>query len=136
MTDPLLPPCIKSCTGNSFNPPEDYLISGRGGNLYVSFFADDQDCVHWGMVFPHEPSKYAPVVAGGLDFWTCPDEPDRHKEAWAPFMAASQLEAFLYRYWIENEIWFASVWDETKRELTSTEQEYVAHLYRVYGDDG
>ena len=38
-------------------------------------------------------------------------------------------------YEIENEIWLATVWDETKKTLTSSEHAYVDHLHRVYHDE-
>ena len=40
-------------------------------------------------------------------------------------LAAPTLAEFIYRTWIENHIWFAEVYDRTRRELTSEERRYL-----------
>jgi uncharacterized protein (TIGR02996 family) len=130
MTDNDLPARIKSCTDNEFTEPspEEQLETADG--LFVTFYADSQYCVIWGMLLPRAPGRYAPVLSGPpedlLPEYSASElSDDESAFPGKPVLAASHLESFLYRWWIENEIWFATLWDETKRALTPVEQAYV-----------
>ena len=139
-----LPARIKSCTDNYFERPPDPTATHSAPSakwqdgLLVTFYADSQYCVLWGILLPREPGRYAPILAGPPDtlfpgFWNdaAEEEPDA---AGKPVLAASQFEQFLFRYWIENEIWFATEWPESRRQLTALEQAYLDHLHRRYSD--
>ncbi|MEM7371988.1 MAG: hypothetical protein AAF587_25455 [Bacteroidota bacterium] len=39
------------------------------------------------------------------------------------YYCAPSFEEFIYRFWIENEIWFKTIWD--KVELSQEEQQYA-----------
>ena len=139
-----LPARIKSCTDNFFESPPDptadhtTLSAEREDGLLVSFYADSQYCVLWAILLPREPGRYAPILAGPPEALFPEDWGDEEEgEAYdpgKPVLAASQFEQFVYRWWIENEIWFATVWDESRRQLTPTEQAYLDHLHLKYSD--
>jgi uncharacterized protein (TIGR02996 family) len=144
LSDDDLPARIKSCTGNYFERPPDPTaedcppFAEREDGLLVTFYADSQYCVLWGILLPREPGRYAPILAGPPDslfpgIWSDPEEGEDYDPG-KPVLAASQLEQFLFRWWIENEIWFATVWRESGRRLTPMEQAYIDHLNRRYSD--
>jgi uncharacterized protein (TIGR02996 family) len=144
LTDSDLPARIKSCTDNYFQPPpnpkaEDSTPCAEWEDgLFVSFYADSQYCVLWGILLPREPGRYAPILAGPPNalfpsIWADVEEVEP-SDPGKPVLAASQFEQFVFRWWIENEIWFATVWDESRRPLTAMEQAYVDHLNRSYSD--
>lgn len=144
LSDRDLPARIKSCTDNYFARPPDPTDEHsapsfeREDGLFVIFYADSQHCVLWGILLPHEPGRYAPILAGSPDAcfsgnWDDVGEGDADDPG-KPVLVASQFEQFIFRWWIENEIWFATVWEESRRPLTSMEQAYLDHLNRKYSD--
>jgi uncharacterized protein (TIGR02996 family) len=144
LTDKDLPTRIKSCTDNYFerppNPTADHSAPSAewDDGLLVTFYADSQYCVLWGILLPREPGRYAPILAGPPDalfpgFWNDGEKGEAY-DSGKPVLAASQFEQFVFRWWIENEIWFATLWEESRRELTLMEQGYVDHLKRRYSD--
>jgi uncharacterized protein (TIGR02996 family) len=134
-----LPARIRSCTDNYFVRPPDPTAAHsapsaeRDDGLLATFYADSQYCVLWAILLPREPGRYAPILAGPPEslfpgLWGGAEEEAGDPER--PVLAASQFEPFVYRWWIENEIWYATVWDESRRALTPPEQAYLEHLNR------
>lgn len=129
---------IQSCTDNYFERPPapnkaDSAPSAlREDGLLVTFYADSQYCVLWAILLPKEPGRYAPIFAGppGALFPHAGGPDDSSYDPGQPVLAASQFEQFVYRWWIENEIWYATIWNESRRALTATEQAYLDHLNR------
>jgi uncharacterized protein (TIGR02996 family) len=145
LADDDLPTRIKSCTDNYFERPRDPSdehaapSAEREDGLLVTFYADSQYCVLWAILLPREPGHYAPILAGPPDalfpgFWNDGEEEEQAYDIGKPVLAASQFEQFIFRWWIENEIWFATVWEESRRPLTPLEQAYIDHLSRRYSD--
>jgi uncharacterized protein (TIGR02996 family) len=101
--------------------------AGAGGSL-IRFYDDSQSCVFWYLYAT--PTGYSCVVAspnlygeGGWD--------DRPGDVW---FCAPSCEAFVYRTWIENEIWFRLA-DPTfdfhdPRPMTPEMQAYLDHFRR------
>ncbi len=122
---------VRSCTDCFFNWPKRISESpgGEGGQL-VRFYSDSQGCLHWYLYLT--PRGYSCVVASGGLFggheWdragVASDEPA--DEFW---FCAPSFEEFVYRTWIENEIWFA-LSDELD-PLTPEEEAYVKHYRRA-----
>jgi uncharacterized protein (TIGR02996 family) len=144
LSDKDLPARIKSCTDNYFERPPDPTADHSAPSaewedgLLVTFYADSQYCVLWGILLPREPGRYAPILAGPPDalfpgFWNDAEEGEADDPG-KPVLVASQFEQFIFRWWIENEIWFATEWHESRRPLTSMEQAYLDHLKRRYSD--
>jgi uncharacterized protein (TIGR02996 family) len=144
LSDNDLPARIKSCTDNCFERPPNPASSHSAPSaewedgLLVTFYADSQYCVLWGILLPREPGRYAPILAGPPDalfpgIWGDTEEGEADDPG-KPVLAASQFEQFVFRWWIENEIWFATEWDDTRRPLTALEQDYVDYLQRRYSD--
>jgi uncharacterized protein (TIGR02996 family) len=129
LSDKDLPARIKSCTDNYFERPPDPTAGHSTPSaewedgLLVTFYADSQYCVLWGILLPREPGRYAPILAGPPDALFPGIWGDTEGEAYdpgKPVLAASQFEQFVFRWWIENEIWYATVWRDGRRPLTPT----------------
>ena len=142
LSDQDLPTRIKSCTDNYFEGPPNPLADHSGPSaewedgLLVTFYADSQYCVLWGILLPREPGRYAPILTGPPEalcpgFWNEVEE-EGASDPGKPVLAASQFEPFLFRWWIENEIWFKTVWEPSRQPLTPMEQAYIDHLTRRY----
>jgi uncharacterized protein (TIGR02996 family) len=116
---------IRSCTDSFFHLPGRPVPVERGdGDHALLFYSDSQGCYHWFLYLT--PAGAHCVVGNELH----PDEFDEDggQDRWT--FCAPTFEAFLYREWIENEIWFALEWDHVA--LTPEQQAYVGH-YRKKG---
>ena len=112
--------------------------AGEGGSL-VRFYADSQGCLYWYLYAT--PTGYSCVVAspnyyegraGGDDE---DDEwEEEEEEPGAVWYCAPSFEAFIYRTWIENEIWYRlanPAFDfHDPRPLTPEMQAYIDHYRR------
>lgn len=120
---------VPSCTDNFFIGSEDAEEHPLpDGATFLPFYSDSQSCVIWGLRLA-EADHYAPILAGA------PEHPDRDPPEGSPYFSfptlsfcAPSLEAFLYRWWLENSIWFATEFDETRRALTVDEAQYLERL--------
>jgi uncharacterized protein (TIGR02996 family) len=121
---------VRSCTGCSFNWPKKIVESplGEGGYL-ARFYSDSQDCLHW-YLYLTQGGYHCVVTSGGFyggHEWDKADEDwdEPSDEFW---FCAPSFEAFIYRYWMEDEIWWALSNDHDP--LTADEQAYVNHYVR------
>jgi hypothetical protein len=60
------------------------------------------------------------------------EEPGASFEPGLMVYCSPDFESFLYRFWIEDEIWQALSWDVDNRKLTQPEQGYVNHYLRKH----
>lgn len=89
---------IDSCTDCYFSADEDSLRFHEDAAV-ITFYRDSQDCVAWSLWWQREGNEA--VVTDEYDWGQQPP-----KLTGLSFCAPS-LEAFLYRYGLENELWFA-----------------------------
>ncbi|MCO8270064.1 hypothetical protein M1L60_05595 [Actinoplanes sp. TRM 88003] len=75
--------------------------TGRGH--LIRFLADQQGCVYWYLYLAAEGGDHAVVSSAG--FYGTDDEDE--DDVTIDFNAES-FEAFMCRFWLENEIWFAA----------------------------
>lgn len=135
MSSPELQSRVRSCTDCYLDPGERIVetIGSIPGQL-VHFLSDSQSCAHWYLhILPsgksavlESPDLYCYQIENsewienpscrleridlnGLDFVYC----------------APSFSDFLYRFWIENEIWFAL--KVNRRSLKPLELDYVDH---------
>jgi uncharacterized protein (TIGR02996 family) len=120
-SNPVLRKRMRSCTDCFFHLPTKLVAVRNGmGDHALLFYSDSQGCYHWFLYL--SPAGAHCVVGNELH----PDEFDEEQGRW--LFSAPSFEAFLYREWIENEIWFALEWDHTP--LTPEQQVYVDHYRR------
>lgn len=121
---------IPSCTANFFLPGKDAEVHPLDEeSRFITFYSDSQSCVLWGIRVGKGDDSYAPILGG------VPESPDEEPAAGEPYFSfpsltfsAPTLESFIYRWWMENTIWFATRWPEGQRALTADEQAYLDHL--------
>jgi len=108
--------------------------AGEGGSL-IRFYADSQGCVYWYLYAT--PTGYSCVVASPKLYGEDDDdddEDDEDEEEDEPeetYFCAPSFEAFVYRTWVENEIWFRlakPTFDfHDPRPMTAEMQAYMKH---------
>ena len=133
MSSPELQDCIPSCTACYFQLSQLTPCPGTGEDGYVvRFLHDQQDCVMWHLYLSPHGDEY--VLASGtyLDLVaTNPDKVCHITEEGAlgqTDICAPSFEAFLYRFWMENMIWFNLV---EREPLTEEQRRYLA----FYGEE-
>ena len=125
MSDPQRRDQIPSCTACYFDLPDKIVKSPIGDEAYlIRFLNDQQGVLYWYLYLT--PQGQEAVVVSNLfydeDLSQIPLESIRRATAFC----ASSFEAFLYRYWLENTIWFGL----DGGTLTETQQRYLAHYTR------
>jgi uncharacterized protein (TIGR02996 family) len=139
MTDPSLW-CIPSSTGCSLHRSWDAaVVEGLPGTRVLPFYIDSQGCLIWYLYLT--PGGYSAVLSSSsflCNPWHVPrednpdaplDQLDSSEEPVTLVFAAPSVEAFLYRWSLENTIWHKlvpprySFHDPTP--FTPSEQAYV-----------
>lgn len=139
MTNVALQDRIPSCTACEFALPSriSRSVADDGGYL-ISFLHDQQDVLVWYLYLT--PTGEQRVVVSPYDYAGDEDAPntadsapsagdgltDQQRAAITAntFICAPTFEAFLYRFWLENTIWFAL---NDGKPLTDEQRRYVAH---------
>jgi hypothetical protein len=125
MSAPALQDQIPSCTACYFDLPDQIVKNPleEGGHL-IRFLNDQQGVLFWYLYL--SPQGEHSVVVSPIPF----DDPDTLKEVSREVLLANtalcapSFEAFLYRFWIENTLWFAL---SDGKVLTDDQQRYVNH---------
>ena len=107
MESPGLQRRVRSNTDCFLDLCPEPVRSPLGGGYLVRFLADSQGCLFWYLYLPPDGSDHAVVSSPGFygaeeERWE--DEPPEPTEI---VYSAESFEAFLCRFWLENEIWFA-----------------------------
>ena len=132
MADPRLQDRVPSCTACYFDLPDHLTPSPFGdAGYFVRFLNDQQWCVLWHLYVV--PSGDHCVVASTRAFDDPSSGEDEETLAYADdqevtVVCAPDFEAFLYRFWLENHIWFAL---EEGWPLTEEQREYLGHYALV-----
>jgi hypothetical protein len=129
---------IPSCTACYFDLPEKIIESPfRAGDYIVRFLNDQQVCVCWYLYLPADESPFVISSSGDgdepfldtIDFKESADSIDIAKKYAA--LAAKSFDEFIYRFWIENCIWFHL---DMGLPLTPCQLEYVRSIDPSYKD--
>ncbi len=132
-----LPQRIRSCTGCFLEAP-DFLIKVAEpiGGWLVHFLSDQQWVLHWYLhIQPGAVASFARVLVSpeGLGFREA-EEPSWDWENFTvqldqirAWYCAPTFSEFLYRFWLENEIWFAL---EEKRKLSKLQEAYLSEYVK------
>jgi hypothetical protein len=125
---------IPSCTACSFELGERLLpCPGSEEDSMVSFLVDQQAVVTWYLVLPRHAGHYVVASPVYLEEFAG----DELAQAQAEFsddavVCARSFEEFLYRFWLENTIWFAL---DDGKPLTDEQRRYL-DFYRSRGRQG
>ena len=102
----------------------------RGGQL-VHFLSDQQWVSHWLLYSGTDGSEAVVVTERPLGVEADEDSPRTFERELDPSasseaaVCAESFAEFLYRFWIENEIWFAHA--DEGRPLTDEQRRYAEH---------
>ena len=126
---------VRSCTDCYLDPGQRVVetIGSIPGHL-VHFLSDSQSCAHWYVhillngcsAVLESPDLYCYQIENSdwMENPACRLERIDLEEVQMHFCAPTFSE-FLFRFWIENEIWYALNGDAAKRPLSSLENAYL-----------
>jgi hypothetical protein len=130
---------VPSCTA-CYLDLGDSIVPVVGGGHLIHFLSDQQGGLHWLLYVGDDGSEAVVVTAAPFGFKPGKGEkkskrlPDVFDPNAGPKLtgdaevAAETFSEFLYRFWIENSLWFTTDDDgELVRPLTPDEAAYVAH---------
>lgn len=136
MTSQELQSRVRSCTDCYLDPGERIVetIGSLHGKL-IHFLSDSQWCAHWylhllpdgasAILESPDPYCYEAETLGEIENPSCLLERIDVSDLDFAYCASSFSE-FLYRFWIENEIWYALKHEGSRRPLNSLESDYVS----------
>jgi hypothetical protein len=113
---------VSTCTGCMWDIPTKPADSPLADGAYlVRFMRDSQDLLFWYLHLDAENSPF--VVVSSIDFETAGeiDAEQALQQFWA---CAPEFEEFIYRFWMENAIWFTA---NAEEELTAAQLAYARH---------
>ncbi len=123
---------IRSCT-DCYLDVADHAVKTKGttDGYLIHFLSDSQWCVHW---YIHLDSSGQECVITSLNAYGFEFEDSLasydidlvQEDVW---FSAPSFSEFIYRFWLENEIWYALASD--KRPLMALEQMYVDHYLKL-----
>lgn len=126
MGSPELQAAIPSSTACFFSLPERIAPSPAGddGHL-IRFLCDQQGVLTWYLYL--DPAGDHSVVVSPLWLYNTPDGATAEAIREEIWFCGRTLESFLYRFWLENRIWFAL---EEGWDFTPEEEAYLDHYDR------
>jgi uncharacterized protein (TIGR02996 family) len=142
MSDPALHRKFPSVTDCFFTLPDDespIRVNPSGEGWHVHFYCDSQFCLLWDLLI--HPKGGHCVIARLVDYFdrAPPDADDDQTSSTGPraWFVAPSFEAFVYRVWVENQVWDAAHADFRRRSgtrppITPEIQSYMDH-YRKLG---
>lgn len=132
MQQPKLQQRVPSCTACFLELSEHFIPLKQTNTYALRFMNDQQSCVMWYLYF--EEGKCAGVIASAYFL-----EPDFFQEMYGEddisyedvqdelMYCADSFTSFLYRFYFENELWFAIQHDET---LNKEQQLYIEEAHQ------
>ena len=138
MGSPDLQDRIPSCTACYFSLGDDIVACPGSDDGYIVRFLNDQQGVLLWYLYLTPHGKHCVLVSpipldevagdsagGGLS------EADRKAVLASTFVCAPSFAAFVYRFWLENLLWFKFNEGNGQEQLTDEESRYLAHYKAV-----
>lgn len=122
MSNTALQKAIPSCTACSFDLGELVPSVVEEGAHTLLFLRDQQDVLLWYLYLT--PDGKSSVICSPIPFGDEDVDEPVHVIKGNTLEVAPSFEAFLYRFWIENTIWFAR---DDGKPLTPEQQAYIDH---------
>jgi hypothetical protein len=112
MESPGLQQRVRSNTDCFLDLCPEPVRSPVGGGHLVRFLADSQACIFWYLYLTPDGSDHAVVSSPGYYGTKAEQRTDKPPDPAKIVYSAESFEAFMWRFWLENEIWFAE-WKKT-----------------------
>jgi hypothetical protein len=118
---------VRSCT-DCYLDLAEFVVPVAGGGWLVHFLSDSQWVLHWLLYV--DADREAVVVTDAPVGFEVEDETIRFFDPGSDdgAVCARSFSEFVYRWWIENELWFALV--DKDRPLTDEQRRYAEHYRR------
>ena len=132
MSSPELQDRIPSCTACYFSLTEDIApCPASEGGYIVRFYNDQQDVLRWYLYLTPGGDQYVLVTPIALDELAADtlSEEDRLSVRRNTWVCARSFTEFIYRWYIENSIWFKVSESNDEDKLTDAERAYLAHFH-------
>jgi hypothetical protein len=134
MGSPKLQESIPSCTACEFQPVETILPHpGIEHGYIIRFLNDQQDVLLW-YLYLNTAGEHCVLVSGVLleelnnpKYVDNPALWDSAAIAKSTLVCALSFEEFIYRFWLENTLWFKLNDHKDLTALTADEQRYLSH---------
>ncbi|HNF23527.1 MAG TPA: hypothetical protein PKV80_03625 [Leptospiraceae bacterium] len=119
---------IPSCTACYFDLPEKTVrLPIKNGGYAVRFLNDQQEIFLW-YLYISPDSKTSIIVSSIMFDEENLDEIPEDVLISNIHYSAPSFEEFLYRFWLENSIWYAL---DEKKKLTPSQEEYLNHYKKM-----
>ena len=120
---------VRSCTSCYLDLAQFPVAVGGGGSL-LHFLSDQQWMLHWLLYVGPDGSDAVVVTETAYGFEADGESFDH----WDPSdgglsVCSESFSEFLYRFWIENEIWFRAARDGSDETLTDEQRRYARHYH-------
>jgi hypothetical protein len=123
---------IPSCTACYFSMSDEILpCPGTEGGYFIRFLNDQQDVLLWYLYLTPQGNESVLVSPILLDDFAGPDHADKLTDDWRKAIlthtrvCGASFESFVYRFWLENTLWFNV--NEGEGTRTEAQQRYLAH---------
>lgn len=126
---------IPSCTACEFELVDKITpYPGDEGGYIIRFLNDQQGVLTWYLYLTPGGEHCIITSTIFLDLLAEPDYVENPEEKWESAAIANQtffcspsFEEFIYRFWLENRLWFKLSWNSETPSLTAEEARYVSH---------
>jgi len=103
-----------------------FPVDVPGGGSLIHFLSDQQWVLHWLLYVGADRSEAVVVTESAFGFEVDGASFDRWEPADGGMsVCAESFSEFLYRFWIENEIWFKCAGSRAAEPLTEEERRYA-----------
>ena len=108
----------------------EFRVDVAGGGSLIHFLSDQQWVLHWLLFVGADGSEAVIVTETPLGFEADEQRFSRFDPAsGGGSLCAESFSEFLYRFWIENEIYFRSVRNAERSALTEEQRRYAEHYH-------
>jgi hypothetical protein len=148
MNSPELMDRIPSCTDCYFELSEKLVpCPGREEDYIIRFLNAAQGQIAWYLYLTAQGEHCVLVGYPLLDLLSDPESPEYSAqgitekerrmvfEGRGVYVCASSFEEFLYRFWIENILWYKLDWYAGPPPLTEEEKSYLSHYQPGFSSD-
>lgn len=117
MEDTSLQDRIRSNTDCYLDLCPSPVQSPVGDGYLIRFLSDSQGCIFWYLYLTADGQDHAVVASPGFYGTDAEQWEDEEPDSSEIVFSAESFEIFLCRFWLENEIWFASYEDTPMPEV-------------------